>query len=154
MIIVIDDDGDENSTNDTDTDGTIIIIDDGSDESTDDTDADGIIIDWSDTTSDYFYEKIYEDSAGLRLRNAYQVKDHWQIEQSLSFEDDVLYAWFTNGIIYTGDYFAQRFSFDGDVLIEYELTVNSDFDSISTSASREFAGPTGTYRVDTWLDIH
>ena len=55
--IIIDDSGDDSTTN------TTIIInidDDGSNNSTNNTD--GIIIDWSNTTSDYFYEKIYEDN--------------------------------------------------------------------------------------------
>ena len=89
----------------------------------------------------------------MRLRNVYEVKDHWQIEQSLSFESGELYAWFTNSVIYTGDYFANRFSFDGDVLIEYGLTANTDFDTITTYAEKEFEGPTGAYLVKSWLDI-
>ena len=133
-----------------DQDGEIIIDDDGSNNSTNNTD--GTIIDWSNTTSDYFYEKIHADADGLRLRNAYEVKDHWQIEQSLSLESGELYAWFTNSIIYTGDYFANRFSFDGDVLIEYGLTANTDVADITTYAEKEFEGPTGAYLVTSWLD--
>lgn len=79
----------------------------------DNTDSDDT--DWSDNDSKYFIDKTV-DVRGVTVRETWEVKDAWQLEESvyLTKEIDDLYFWFTNEIIYTGSYFSCVFSIDGD----------------------------------------
>ena len=129
--------------------------DDGSD--TDDSydNGDGEIIDWSDNESDYFYDNTFMDGKGKKLRNTIEILDSWQLEQTLTWTEGDIYNWFTSEIIYTGEYYAHRFGFNGDILADFNMQNNTSHGMMGTQIQQEFDDPNGAgFLYMEWVDFN
>jgi|Transcript_31737 hypothetical protein len=110
------------------------------------------VTDYSNNTSKYFYEKIYENDM-LRLRDAWEVKDAWQVEQTIEFDNYKEVHWVTNEFIYTGEYFAQRFGYNGENILNYNMTVDTDADNFYTSAEKVFNTTDGPVTLNQYVNM-
>ena len=81
--------------------------------------------DWSANDSTYFFDRIVETDAGV-IRTTWEVKDHWQMEETMTFSEGTDYFWFTNELIYTGDYISSALEYNGDFLVNFEHDTKSD----------------------------
>ena len=83
--------------------------------------------DWSANDSTYFFDRIVETDAGV-IRTTWEVKDHWQMEETMTFSEGTDYFWFTNELIYTGDYISSALEYNGDSFGSFKLETSDDLD--------------------------
>jgi len=62
----------------------------------------------------------------IAITDRWNVKDPWQIEQTIEFEVGDRYHWVVNEFIYTGELWHQKLSWDGGEDAEFQLSRNKE----------------------------
>ena len=77
--------------------------------------------------SPYFFDEIVKTDAGT-IRKTWEVKDHWKMEETTTFTEGTDSFWFTNDLIYTGDYISSALEYNGDSFGSFKLETSDDLD--------------------------
>jgi len=109
--------------------------------------------DWSDNDSKYFIDKTVADVRGVELRTTWEVKDAWQLEETVYLTNEDVYFWFTNEIIWTGSYFSYVFKHDGEELNKLSVEPDMSMDDEFYKLDKNFMTPFGETVFKGHLDL-